>query len=99
MKKDMLAENVAQTSALKLAQAIKRRIAQRTWGRVCQLRVEMFADRLVVHGFCSTYYSKQLALQAVREIASSVPLELNIYVGATESNRRRDAPHTLPADG
>ena len=81
----MLSEDATQTPGPELAQAIERRIAQRTWGRIRQLHVEMTADRVVVHGFSSTYYVKQLALQAVREVASSAPLEVDILVGAADA--------------
>lgn len=62
-----------------LEQVLDRRIAQRTWGRL-RFRVRMGAGRVIIHGSSPTYYLKQLALAAVREVLPSAPVELKIRV-------------------
>ncbi|MGE3806801.1 MAG: hypothetical protein AB7K24_19205 [Gemmataceae bacterium] len=63
-----------------LEQVLERKIVQRTWGRIGQLRVERAGGRLCVHGCTSSYYAKQLALAAVREMHPSGPVDLDIQV-------------------
>jgi len=60
--------------------AIEWRIEQRTWGRIRQLKVEVIDGCVIVHGCSTTYYTKQLALVAVREVAASWPVEFDIQV-------------------
>jgi hypothetical protein len=67
-----------------LEQAVRRRIAQRTWGRLRQLHVEVDAHRVIVRGTSPTYYLKQLALAAVQEALSATPVELDIQVAKSE---------------
>jgi hypothetical protein len=47
---------------------LERRIAERTGGRVRQLQVDVTDDRVHVQGHTSTYYFKQLAIQAILEL-------------------------------
>jgi hypothetical protein len=53
------------------AEMVERLISQRTWGRVHRLHVEFTNGRLVVHGWTSSYYVKQLALQAALDALDS----------------------------
>jgi hypothetical protein len=48
-------------------QVVERRIMERTWRRIRQLRVEVYAGRVVVQGQTPWYYAKQLAILAVQE--------------------------------
>lgn len=65
------------------AQSIERQILQRTWGRVHQLQVEAKDDRMVVHGFTSSYYVRQLAIQAILEVVNpELPVFMDIQVGS-----------------
>lgn len=64
--------------------ALERQIVQRTWGRIHRLAVEVTADRIVIRGWTSSYYVKQLALVAVREVVEAMPVELDIQVGGGE---------------
>ncbi len=78
----MLTQQPTRPTDPELQQRIERQILQRTWGRIHQLRVEAGPDRAVIHGYTSSYYAKQLAIQAVREVLDSVPVELDIEVGS-----------------
>ena len=64
-------DNVNQASRAALAQTIERHIIERTWGRIHQLQVEVDWEHVVVRGSTTTYYSKQLAIQAVLEVLGS----------------------------
>ena len=82
-----------QTGRAKLEQIIERRIMERTWRRISQLRVDVCAERIVVHGQTPCYYAKQLAIQAVqealREAAVTAAVDVRIRVSAPLS---RDHP-------
>jgi hypothetical protein len=67
-----------------LEQAVCRRIAQQTWGRLRQLRVAVDARRVIVRGSSPTYYLKQLALAAVQEVLPATSVELDIQVTKAE---------------
>jgi hypothetical protein len=56
-----------QAGGVELGPIIERRIMERTWRRIRQLRVEVYAGRVVVRGQTLWYYAKQLALLAVQE--------------------------------
>jgi hypothetical protein len=79
-------EASVQAGQAKLAQIIERRIAERTWRRIRQLRVEVCAERVVVHGQTVWYYAKQLAIQAVletlREAGVTAVVDVRISVSA-----------------
>jgi hypothetical protein len=70
---------VQQAEGGALEQVLNRCIAQRTWGRL-QFRVRLGAGRVIIQGSSPTYYLKQLALAAVREVLPSAPVELEIRV-------------------
>jgi hypothetical protein len=63
-----------------LEQVIARRIQQRTWGRIHDLQVQVAADGVTVHGHTCSYYAKQLAISAIREVVESTPVKLDIEV-------------------
>jgi hypothetical protein len=79
-------EASVQTGRAKLEQIIERRIMERTWRRISQLRVNVCAERVVVHGQALCYYAKQLAIQAVqealREAAVTAAVDVRISVSA-----------------
>jgi hypothetical protein len=76
----MFVEDPARTVGEELERALKREIVQHTWGRIRQLRVELRDGRLVVCGYTSSYYAKQLALAVVLEVNPSDPVDLDIQV-------------------
>jgi hypothetical protein len=79
----------------RLEASVERRIQERTWGRVRQLRVEAGQDRLVVRGCTPSYYVKQLAVQAVLEVvgwdAPRVDLDLQVSESAGRVRSRQSA--------
>ena len=78
----MVPKQSTRNHCAELAQAIERQIVQRTWGRIHRLQVEVIDDRVVVHGYTQTHYSKQLALEGVRDVIDdSTRVELDIQVG------------------
>ena len=76
----MVSESHALAHGAELDVALEREITQRTWGRIRQLRVEKRDGRLAVCGYTSSYYAKQLALAAVREVYPTDPVDLDIQV-------------------
>ena len=79
-------EASVQAGPAELRQIIERRIAERTWRRIRQLRVEICAERVVVHGQTLWYYAKQLAIMAVldalREAGVTAVVDVRIGVSA-----------------
>ena len=67
-----------------LAEAIERRIMERTWRQIRRLRIDVLPNDVYVHGQTESYYVKQLAIQAILE---TLPphrdrrLNLDIVVG------------------
>jgi hypothetical protein len=51
--------------------AVARAIHQRTWKRIANLRVESRGEVIVIHGSTPTYYLKQLAVEAAREVLAT----------------------------
>jgi hypothetical protein len=49
-------------------QSLRRRIELRTGGRIRALQLQASAERVVVRGRTSSYYLKQLVLEAVRDV-------------------------------
>jgi hypothetical protein len=72
------------TTSEALEQAVRRHIAQRTWGRLRELQVEVDAHGVVVRGSSPTYYLKQRALAAVQEVLPATPVELDIQVANSD---------------
>ncbi len=62
------------------ADALRRHIDSRTWRRIRRLRVDCSGDRVTVHGVAPSYYLKQLALCAVRELLPAAEVDLRIQV-------------------
>jgi len=82
-----------------LRQAIERQIAQRTWGRIHRLEVEVIDDRVIVRGRSSSYHVKQLALEGVLDVIGSdgkprVDLEILVETSPTISMNGRKDPVT-----
>jgi hypothetical protein len=88
----MPSPSVGGEPSVALALAIERQIAQRTWRRIQQLQVEVREDRVIVHGCTTSYYVKQLALAAVRDVTDAAPVDLDIQVTDTESVQRLSLP-------
>jgi len=88
----MLVKDPVRAPNKKLEQAVERKIARRTWGRVGQLRVEIEHGRLVVHGYALSYYAIQLALAAVREVYPSGAVDLDIQIISAGPPARRIVP-------
>jgi hypothetical protein len=77
----MQAEATVRRTNAEVERAIERRIHERTWGRVRNLQVELRDEQVVVHGSTPTYYLKQLALEAAREVlGANRPLFIDIHV-------------------
>lgn len=67
----------SQTDFPALARAVAERIHQRTSRRLRELCVDAAEDRVLVQGRAQSYYVKQLALAACREVlADRAALEL-----------------------
>jgi hypothetical protein len=67
-------------------ESIKRRIVQRTGGKIRLLRVEAVSSRVVICGCAPSYYLKQLALRGACDVLGSAALnliELNVEVSGT----------------
>ena len=67
-------------------ESIKRRIVQRTGGRMESLRVETVGSRVVIHGSAPSYYVVQLALRGARDVvgsAASNQIEFNVEVSGS----------------
>jgi hypothetical protein len=63
-----------------LEHELEHRISQRTGRRVRNLKVELQAERVVLHGMATHYYIKQLAQHGVRELLPHIHLENGITV-------------------
>jgi hypothetical protein len=77
----MLKETNKRRRDAELESLIERRIHARTWCRVRRLHVEADGEQVVIHGSTQTYYLKQLALEAAREVLGCARVLLvNIHV-------------------
>ena len=86
-------EDVLDGEPVEVESALRREIDSRTWRGVKGLRVETMRDRVLVKGTTSSYYLKQLALEAIKEVArsSSVPpVTLDIQVRGGQSRTREN---------
>jgi hypothetical protein len=83
----MLVEAPVRDGRERLEQAIERRIMERTWRRVRQLRVEVNGQRVAITGRTPCYHAKQLAiaavLEALDEAGAPAAVEVRIDVSAS----------------
>jgi hypothetical protein len=83
----MLVEAPVRDGREELEQSLERRIMERTWRRVRQLRVEVNGRRVVINGRTPSYYAKQLAIAAVLEVldeaGAPAAVEVRIDVSAS----------------
>ena len=61
-------------------ESIKRRIVQRTGGRIESLRVETIGSRVLIHGSAPSYYVMQLALRGARDVLGSAANRIELKV-------------------
>ena len=91
-REEMLGGAPVQAGRAGLEQMIERRIVARTWRQIRQLRVELCAERVVVHGQTPRYYAKQLAIlavqEALREAGVTAVADVRITVSAPLGRRR-----------
>jgi len=59
---------------------LESRVLARTGRRVRNLQIQLFPERVVLHGQTMTFHVKQLAQQAVRQMLPEVRLENAIVV-------------------
>jgi hypothetical protein len=73
-----------------LERALEGQIVRRAGRRVRGLRVEVGADRVVVHGRTASYHVKQLAILAVLEVLGEVgqALAADVRVQVEPPNQR-----------
>ena len=72
---------LADVKLVELIDQIEQAIRSKTGSRIQSLQIEI-ADRLIiVSGRTSTYYSKQLATQAIRETADHMRVQNEVEVG------------------
>jgi hypothetical protein len=62
--------------------ALERSVQLRTGRQIQHLAIEIQAERVILRGQATTYYLKQLAQQAVREILPHAPLANVIAVAS-----------------
>jgi hypothetical protein len=69
--------------------SIERRIHKRTWGRIDQLQVADTGNGIVVRGLASSFYDKQLAIQAVLEwLGGQSTTDFSLDIAVREKRRR-----------
>jgi hypothetical protein len=67
-------------------ESIKRRIVERTGGRIQSLRVETVGGRVVINGSAASFYLKQLALRGVRDVVGSAAMnEIDFNLQVSDS--------------
>jgi hypothetical protein len=57
----------AECADAEIVRAVEASIRERTWGRVCRLRVELQGELVIVCGGALTFHVKQLAAEAARK--------------------------------
>jgi hypothetical protein len=75
---------VRESTSAALEAEIRRNIDRRTWRSIHQLHVEAREDRVLLRGFSTSYYTKQLAVAAVHEVLGgdrARVVDLQIEVG------------------
>jgi hypothetical protein len=79
----LYAEPEKQARPAALEQAIKDQIVRRTGGRIQMLKVEVLGSHVVIRGFVSSYYLKQLALRGAMDAMASLgtaQLKVNVQL-------------------
>ena len=69
-------DNAISALAKKIEQAVRRG----SGGRIHKLRVDVHLGRVVLSGFCSTFYAKQLAQHSAMSLSEGRRLENQIEV-------------------
>lgn len=78
----------------RLLSEIKDHVAERTWGRIRRLHVEDRDHYVIVRGHTTTYYAKQLAIEAALEIARySARPEIVFEIQVMGQSQPRTATH------
>ena len=77
----MSAEPQVQLILEEHVEALKQRIQERTGRRIASLMLALIDGRLVVRGHTRSFYVKQLALAAIREVVAG-PVDLGIQVAS-----------------
>jgi hypothetical protein len=80
-----------------IARILECRIYEKTHGRISGVCVEVFEDRLVVHGCAKTYHVKQLALEAIAEVTHLL-VDLHIDVDAAKAQTERRCGRRMPGE-
>jgi len=71
---------MVQSLSTDLHQELERCVHARTGGRIRDLAIELCPERVILRGYTSTFYVKQLAQHGVRDMLPSVGLENAIVV-------------------
>lgn len=83
----MRTETIARSTNATRQELIERTIESRTWGRVHRLDVRVDDEHIRVSGFVTSYYIKQLTIQAILEAVGSdskCRIDVNVDVGAAD---------------
>lgn len=65
-----------------LCRMVEQRIVERTGRRLRRLHVAVHDGKIRVEGEAASYHVKQLAIQAVLDVGSRMPLDLQIEVAS-----------------
>ncbi len=60
---------------------IRQLVASRTTGRIRDLQISVIGSRLVISGYTSTYYCKQLATHAALDATDALVIQNEVIVG------------------
>lgn len=85
----MRGQDQADDKPTEVGAMLRRQINLRTWCGIQQLEIEATPERVHITGIASSYYLKQLALEAVKEVvplASLPPVTLDILVHFREAH-------------
>lgn len=63
-----------------LVDRISMAVCERTGGRLCNARVAVHEGKVTLSGIASSYYLKQLALEAARSALQGLPFRLELEV-------------------
>jgi hypothetical protein len=74
---------ISEQAGEELLWALEREIVQRTLGRVRSLQVERKDNRIIIRGFTSSYFIKQMTIQAALDVLGDAigrKLELDVQL-------------------